>query len=472
MANIVIVGGGVVGLGLGMMLAGDGHDIRMLERDPEPPPADAGRAWESWERRGVNQFRLAHYFVPRYRQIIEAELPKVVAALERDGALRINPLLGAPEVFTGGRREGDDRFELLTGRRAVVERAVAEVAAETAGLEIRRGTAVTGLRTGAEAVAGVPNVTGVTTADGEEVSADLVIDCMGRRSALPAWLTGVGARPPVEELEDCGFMYYGRHYRSSDGSLPADIGGALQEFGSISIATLAADNGTWSVVLVAGADDRALLGLKDAARWEKAVRSLPTVAHWIDAEPIEDRVITMVKIEDRIRNLAPDGHPVATGVVAVADAWACTNPSLGRGASIGMIHAQLLRDCLRSVGTDSPAALQEAFSEATTRVVEPWYRATLTFDRHRLAEMRALAAGRTYEPEDPMFGLAKAMRASVLNDPDCFRNFMDIAGVLATPEEVLARPGALDRFIEHGGDWRERPEIGPTRDELVALAAS
>ena len=49
---------------------------------------------------------------------------------------------------------------------------------------------------------------------------------------------------------------------------------------------------------------------------------------------------------------------------------------------------------------------------------------------------------------------------------------MDVAGVLATPEEVLARPGALDRFIEHGGDWRQRPEIGPTRDELVALAAA
>ena len=472
MANIVIVGGGVVGLGLGMMLAGDGHNIRMLERDPEPPPTDAAEAWESWERRGVNQFRLAHYFMPRYRQILEAELPQVITALERDGALRMNPLLQAPEAFTGGRRDGDDRFEMLTGRRAVVERAVAGVAAETPGLEVRRGTAVAGLRTGAEAVAGVPHITGVTTADGEDLSADLVVDCMGRRSPLPSWLAAVGARPPGEELEDSGFMYYGRHYRSPDGSLPADFGGALQEFGSISVATLAADNGTWSVLLVAGSDDRALLGLRDLTRWEKAVRSLPTVAHWIDAEPLEDRVITMTKIEDRIRKLDPDGRPVATGIVAVADAWACTNPSLGRGASIGMMHAQLLRDCLRSVGTDSPADLHEAFSEATARVVEPWYRATLGFDRHRLAEMRALAAGRTYEPEDPMFGLAKAMRASVTNDPDCFRNFIDVAGVLATPEEVLARPGSLDKFVEHGGDWRERPAFGPTREELVALAAA
>lgn len=472
MADVLVLGGGVVGLGLAMMLADDGHAVRVVERDPEPPPADAARAWEGWERRGVNQFRLAHLFMPRYRQILEAELPRVVAALERDGALRLNPLLQAPEAFNGGRREGDDRFEMLTGRRAVVERAVAAVAAETPGLDVRRGTAVAGLLTGAEAVAGVPHVTGVTTADGEDLTADLVVDCMGRRSTLPTWLAAVGARPPGEELEDSGFMYYGRHYRSRDGSLPADIGGALQEFGSITVATLAADNGTWSVVLVAGADDRALLGLKKLDRWEKTVRSLPTVAHWIDAEPLEERVITMAKIEDRIRNPNPDGRPVATGIVAVADAWACTNPSLGRGASIGMMHAQLLRDCLRAVGTDSPAALHESFSEATTREVEPWYRSTLAFDRHRLAEMKALAAGRTYEPEDPTFGLAKAMRASVLADPDCFRNFLDVAGVLATPAEVLSRPGAFDRFVEYGGDWRERPALGPTRDELVALVAS
>ena len=372
MPSVVIVGGGVVGLGLGMLLAKDGHDVRLLERDPQPPPADEVAAWESWERRGVNQFRLAHFFMPRYRQILEAELPEVVTVLERDGALRLNPLLEYPDSLTGGRRDGDDRFEMLTGRRAVVERAVAAVAAETPGLEVRRGTAVAGLRTGAGAVSGVPHVIGVTTADGEDLTADLVIDCTGRRSNLPAWLAAVGARPPAEELEDSGFMYYGRHYRSADGSLPADIGGALQEFGSISVGTLAADNGTWSVVLIAGADDRSLLGLKDVARWEKVVRSLPTVAHWIDADPLEERIITMAKIEDRIRDLCPDGRTVATGLVAVADAWSCTNPSLGRGASIGMIHAQLLRDTLRSVGTDDPADVQESFHEATAREVEPW----------------------------------------------------------------------------------------------------
>jgi 2-polyprenyl-6-methoxyphenol hydroxylase-like FAD-dependent oxidoreductase len=41
-----------------------------------------------------------------------------------------------------------------------------------------------------------------------------------------------------------------------------------------------------------------------------------------------------------------DGEPVITGLAALGDAWACTNPSLGRGASIGLLHACALRDLL------------------------------------------------------------------------------------------------------------------------------
>ena len=75
MTDALIVGGGVVGMGLGMMLARDGHTITMLERDPEPVPSGPDDAWERWERKGVTQFRLSHFFLARYRQILEAELP-------------------------------------------------------------------------------------------------------------------------------------------------------------------------------------------------------------------------------------------------------------------------------------------------------------------------------------------------------------------------------------------------------------
>ena len=109
----------------------------------------------------------------------------------------------------------------------------------------------------------------------------------------------------------------------------------------------------------------------------------------------------MARLEDRYRGFVVDGKPVATGVVAVADAWACSNPANGRGVSIGMLHALVLRDQLRAVGLDDPAAFAEAFHAATAETVEPWYRATLTTDRHRLGEVDAGIRGAAYDPPDP-----------------------------------------------------------------------
>ena len=46
MGQIVVVGAGVVALGTAMLLTGDGHQVIVLERDPEGPPADPVEAWE------------------------------------------------------------------------------------------------------------------------------------------------------------------------------------------------------------------------------------------------------------------------------------------------------------------------------------------------------------------------------------------------------------------------------------------
>lgn len=472
MGEILVVGGGVVGLGLGMMLADDDHAVTVLERDGQNPPGDADEAWEGWERKGVNQFRLPHLFLCRYRQILETELPEVAAALDRDGAVRVNPVADAPDFLTGGARAGDERFEMLSGRRAVVERSVASVADQTPGLNIRRGVGVTDLIAGSEVINGVPHVTGIRTSEGEELNADLVVDCSGRRSALPTWLQAIGARGPNEELDDSGFIYLGRHFRSRDGRLPVSLGPGLQHYGSISVLTLPADNGTWSVTLIARSGDRALLALKEVERWECVVRSLPTVAHWLDGDPIEDRIVVMTKIEDRHRDLIVDGAPVATGILPIGDAWACTNPSVGRGASIGMVHAQALRDTVRQVGTDRPAELSESFASATAATVEPWFQSTLSFDRHRLAEMAAIANGAIYQPNDPAFEMTGALSLASMRDPDVFRAFLDIAGVLALPEEVFARPGIFEKVVEHGADWRNEVAIGPNRNELLAMATA
>ena len=49
------------------------------------------------------------------------------------------------------------------------------------------------------------------TDSGERLAADLVVDAMGRRSALPELLGPAG--PVREEAEDSGFLYYTRFFR-------------------------------------------------------------------------------------------------------------------------------------------------------------------------------------------------------------------------------------------------------------------
>lgn len=350
--KIVIVGAGIVGLGAALMLAADGHDVVVLERDPASPPADAVGAWDCWERRGVNQFRLPHGFMPRFRQIVEFELPQVAAAIDDAGGLRWNPVTSMPEALSGGRRDGDEQFEILTGRRPFMEAVVAKLAEGTPSVELRRGCGVAGLIAGPAVSPGAVHVTGVETEDGARLHADLVVDASGRRSALPRWLEAPGARPPVEELDDSGFIYYGRHFRSPDGTVPASIGPALIHWGTISSLTLPCDNGTWSLGIIAGSVDRAALALKRLDRWEAVIKSLPLAAHWLDGVPLHDGVAVISKLEDRWRGFVIAGQPVATGVVAVGDAWAASNPAVGRGASVGMIHAQVLRDALRCPGLE------------------------------------------------------------------------------------------------------------------------
>jgi 2-polyprenyl-6-methoxyphenol hydroxylase-like FAD-dependent oxidoreductase len=423
MADIVILGAGVVGLGSALLLAEDGHHVTVVERDPAPPPAPLD-AWDNWRRRGVNQFRLPHFFMARYRAILEAELPQVAKAIEAAGGRRYNPLLAIREFVRGPERPEDHDVEVLTGRRPLVESALAAVAATHPGLTIRRGVAAAGVRRGRAIRAGVAYVRGVRTDTGEEIGADLVVDMMGRRSPLPRWLADAGIARPAEETEQQGLLYYSRHYHSPQGAVPAALGPLLQPLGTLTSVTLPADNDTWSVVLVTAAHDRALFGLRDTNRWERTVRSLPMVAHWLDGVPLDDQVVTLAKMEDRIRHYHHDGEPIATGVVSVGDAWACTGPHRGRGATIGMLHGLALRDRIRDVGLGDPHAFARAFHHTTAKDIQPWFEWVRAEDRHRLAEINAGIRGEDYRPADRQWELDQALRCAAAHDPDCLRVFV------------------------------------------------
>jgi flavin-dependent dehydrogenase len=469
-ARVVVMGAGVVGLTTAMLLGNDGHDVVVVERDSTEPYGDPDALWAGWERRGVNQFRLLHYFQPGFRDRLVRELPAVVDGLDAAGAIRHNVMALVPEQLSGGFREGDEQYEALTARRPVTEAVLARIAAATPGVEIRRGIAIDGVLTGTPVDDDTPHIVGVRCASGDELRADLVVDALGRRSSLPSWLQAFGAQPPVEEREDCGFVYYGRYFRSPDGSVPPMIAPLLQDYGTVSILTLPADNGTWGVGIIVSARDKQARALKNIDTWHRALAAFPLAAHWVDGEPIDDGVAAMAGIEDRHRDYCPDGSPVATGVVSVGDAWACTNPSLGRGATIGFFHAIALRDAMRSSAAHAPGEFARSFAAATADSVEPWYRATLGYDRARLAEVNAEVTGQPYEA-DPVWDFTRALTSAAGKDGDMLRARLRIAGLLQSIDEVLASPGVAERVIDLGAGWRDEPTFGANREEFSQALA-
>jgi len=198
------------------------------------------------------------------------------------------------------------------------------------------------------------------------------------------------------------------------------------------------------------------------------VAACPRHAHWLDGEPVSG-VLAMGGVTDRYRRFVVNHHPVATGIAPVGDASACTNPTNGRGMSLGLMHVQRLRDVVRAHLHD-PLVFAEAWDAVTEAELVPWYRENVAEDRARRGEIEALRNGLDPAPQpDSSAVLRRALLAALPRDPDVFRAFLASRCCLTPLRETFANRGLVARILELAGDSEPPPPAGPSRTQLLKL---
>jgi hypothetical protein len=159
-------------------------------------------------------------------------------------------------------------------------------------------------------------------------------------------------------------------------------------------------------------------------------------------------------------------------LISLADAWACTNPSAGRGLTVGFIHAVRLRDLLRD-GLDDAYVLAERFDEVTEAEVTPWYRSQLAADRLRFGQMVASREGREppSPPDDELSRQLASLLPTMALDPELFRAGLEYVGTLTPIQRIFERPEIVQRVATAMEALRDAPPAGipgPDRAQLLA----
>jgi 2-polyprenyl-6-methoxyphenol hydroxylase-like FAD-dependent oxidoreductase len=469
--DVAVMGGGLAGLSAAIGLARRGRSVCVLERDATGAGTGGpDLVFDGWERSGVAHFRQPHNFLGLGRRTLLDEAPDVLDRVLADGAFENRQF----ELVPGGPGPDDESFVSICTRRPVFESALRAAAEAEANVRIEGGARIACLLVAPEPANGAVRVTGVRTTDGRTVEAELVVDALGRTSQVHSWLGELGARPMAERRNECGLLYYSRHFRLRPGvempSLPSLLRGPRGETGYLVFVVFLGDNRTFALVLMIPPWDRELRALKSETAYMTTALAIPLLVPWIHpdcSEPITP-VLPMGSLQNLHRSLVVDGEPVATGIQPIGDALCHTNPTFALGASLSITHGFRLAEIATTAEDGRTMAL--AFEDTVGTDAAARFDAVSDEDRDRIR----LWKGEQIDIRDPADSMALFLRLTAYpasaGDPDLFRAVARRVNALG-PADALGRDETLvARALELAGDGA-RPQLGPTRDELLALIA-
>jgi 2-polyprenyl-6-methoxyphenol hydroxylase-like FAD-dependent oxidoreductase len=454
------MGGGVAGLASAVVLARDGHQVTLVERDPFSCEGVAEAAAE-WPRAGIPHFLQPHAFIPRGRRELRQQLPDVYTALLAAGAEEVDtrPKLGGAPI------DEDEELQYLAVRRPLIEWALRQAAVAEPGLTVRADTRVKGLVVEAGRVVGVD-------VDGGPVGADLVVDALGRRSPTAAWLAVDGVEVRPHEWSECGVIYYSRYYRCRPGFEPPDGPWFLSprgDLGYLGYASFPGDNRTFAAVLAVPTGAPEWKVFHHAAAFERAIAQIPALASWVNPEGVDP--ITPVLAMAGLRNSLHAGS-AAPGLVAVGDAYAHTDPVLAHGLAFALAHAAELARAVRA--HDDVLDAVGDYLAVTAPALRERYDYATALDEQRLRMWLGAEVDFAHHDRDYALFTIAAGAVAATTDAELARVFLRRIGLLDSTR-VLDDNIPLRRRIQAAyadAVRTARPRPGPTRDEMLATVAA
>ncbi|MFH9677566.1 NAD(P)/FAD-dependent oxidoreductase [Streptomyces sp. NPDC017405] len=424
----IVLGGSFAGLLAARVLADHADEVRILE----PDGTDSGGQGAPHRQQLHALLSMGHMQLDRWFRGFSEELVHKGAQLGTGPAVQY--------YVDGVLKPCLPDNTMLSATRPFLEEHVRQRVLALPNVRLKAARATGLLFTGTR-VCGVRFRPGDHETSSEELSADLVVDAMGRSSRLSTWLREEGwEEAPQDRMRvDLGYATALFH---RGGELPGTViahaspgpSTGYQQHLTEPGALAAVEANRWSVVLVGYRDYRPT---RDPGEFLRRMRGCVAPLGQVATQCQLDGDIETFHFQESRRRSFTRLTRFPGGLIAVGDAVASVNPVYGQGLTLATLAASSLSAHLRT-GASPQAPAWGYFRRMDAFVDAAW----------RVSTAADLAQPHVTGPYPPGYRLIrwagdKVLKASVI-DPVVNAEFMAVVNMRKHPR-TLARPRTLLR---------------------------
>ena len=360
--HAVVLGASIAGLLAARVLSDHFEHVTVLDRDELP--------FEPSHRQHVPQSRHIHALLARGREALGRLFPGFDDEIVSRGGRMGDPGLRAIMIFAGHRHcPRPTPYRAILASRILIEDVLRERVRANPRIGICDQTEATGFLWKEACVAGVR----IRTSAGEiAMQADLVMDCTGRGSRTPAWLSSEGFPPPLEEQQRIDVRYRSRHVRvpiAADeepfimvvAATPDDPRGGVIAY---------QDNGLYLCTLAGCSGKTAPADPKGFVEFAKTL-ARPDLCEVLARSEFVDEAHSF-GTPSNLRRRYESCRRFPRGLLVMGDAISSFDPTYGQGMTVAAMEAEQLASWL----TYPRASAQDWFRMTARLIDRPWIIAT------------------------------------------------------------------------------------------------